>query len=152
MTRLLYVDENLVLVLESDLSAARVVEAVQSGQWQLPAALAALLDPAAQLQAVRLGRLVVIAPAEGSAALPGPAPADAGVVELSPRQREVLQGLADGLTHPQIAARLGLHPRTVDLHARQLQNRFGTHSRVQTVLRGLSLGFCKAKFLSRKEK
>ena len=55
----------------------------------------------------------------------------------------MLQGLADGLTNRQIAARLGLHKRTVDLHIAAIKGRFGTSSRMQSVLRGAALGLCK---------
>jgi DNA-binding NarL/FixJ family response regulator len=95
---------------------------------------------------VRLGRVVIVSPAEappGPRAASSPPPAGLKPVRLSERQRQVLQGLADGLTHRQIAAQLHLSERTVDMHVAALKRRFGTPSRMQSVLRGVALGLCK---------
>lgn len=144
MTRVVFIDEKLVILLESELPGPALVEAIGSGSWILPAALvAALGQPAPRLRAVRQGRLVIISPAEPHE----PPEIVEGIprVELSPRQREVLQGLADGQTNKAIAARLKLHPRTVELHVAAIKRRFGTASRMQSVLRGMALGLCKLK-------
>lgn len=139
MTRLVFVDEEMVVVLDSDLPAAELVDLVQSGGWQSPAALQPAAAP--PLRAVRLGRLVLISPAHphSEAPLDHALPA----LTLSPRQHQVLQGLADGLTHKEIALRLGLHVRTVALHYEAIKRRFGTNSRMQSVLRGVALGLCR---------
>lgn len=51
-------------------------------------------------------------------------------VHLSPRQREVLPLLADGLTTAEIAAALGISPRTVRMHCDALKTKLGvTHRR-----------------------
>jgi len=152
MTRLVFVDDELVILLETDLPPAALVEAIQANRWSLPPPLAALTAAGGPgnarlggLRAVRLGRLVILSPIEnheGPALLP---PAGAVPLDLSPRQRQVLQGLADGLTNKQIAARLELHKRTVDLHIAAIKGRFGTSSRMQSVLRGAALGLCKIK-------
>lgn len=39
---------------------------------------------------------------------------------LTPRQRQVVQLLADGLSCPQIARRLAISPRTVHAHVRTI--------------------------------
>jgi DNA-binding CsgD family transcriptional regulator len=149
MTRLVFVDDELVILLETDQPPAALVEAIRDNRWPLPPPLAALATAGGadqpRLRAVRLGRLVILSPAEtheGAALSP---PAGSTPVELSPRQRQVLQGLADGLTNKQIAAHLGLHKRTVDLHIAAIKGRFGTSSRMQSVLRGAALGLCKIK-------
>ena len=46
---------------------------------------------------------------------------------LTPRQREVLQLIADGLSTKQIAARLGLSAKTVEVHRTELMERLGIH-------------------------
>ncbi len=152
MTRLVFVDDELVILLETDLPPAALVEAIQANRWPLPPPLAALtaVDGSGAgrptvLRAVPLGRLVIISPAETHEGASLPTPDGATPLNLSPRQRQVLQGLADGLTNKQIAAHLGLHKRTVDLHIAAIKGRFGTSSRMQSVLRGAALGLCKIK-------
>lgn len=148
MTRLIFVNEELVIVLQEQLPAAMLVEAIQTGFWPLPAALAHFL-PAAQrgvpcLRAVSLGRLVIISPlemAEVASSLPPGIPS----FFLSPRQAQVLQCLADGLSTKQIASQLDLHDRTVDMHVAAIKRRFGTRTRMQAVLRGAALGLCKVR-------
>lgn len=146
MTRLLLVHEDLVILMESDLSPAALAAAIERGEWALPPSLA---WPGVELKAVRLGRLVIATPLDflpQSAGAPPPLPARPGPpVSLSDRQRLVLQGLADGQTHRQIAARLGVSERTVSQHAEALRRRFGTTSQMQTVLRAYALGLCKIK-------
>jgi DNA-binding NarL/FixJ family response regulator len=46
---------------------------------------------------------------------------------LTPRQREVLQLVAEGNTTKAIAQRLGLSPKTVETHRAQLMERLGVH-------------------------
>jgi DNA-binding CsgD family transcriptional regulator len=152
MTRLVFVDDELVILLETDLPPAALVDAVQANLWPLPPPLAALATAGGPgearqraLRAVRLGRLVILSPAETHEGGPFPTPAGATPLDLSRRQCQVLQGLADGLTNKQIASRLGLHKRTVDMHIAAIKGRFGTSSRMQSVLRGAALGLCKIK-------
>jgi DNA-binding NarL/FixJ family response regulator len=61
-------------------------------------------------------------------------------VRLSPRQAQVLQALAQGLTTRQIAGRYGLRPRTVAYHIHCLQQKLGTVNRAQLVARAAALG------------
>jgi|ERR1051325_10868702 DNA-binding NarL/FixJ family response regulator len=46
---------------------------------------------------------------------------------LTPRQREILQLVAEGHTSKEIAQRLGLSHRTVEVHRNQLMKRLGVH-------------------------
>jgi DNA-binding CsgD family transcriptional regulator len=52
-----------------------------------------------------------------------------GVSELSPRRRQVLAGLLDGLAEKQIAGKLGLSLPTVHEHVTDLYRHFGVGSR-----------------------
>lgn len=84
----------------ADLRAA--VRAVHAGERYLPAALADRLRAA-----------------EEAAATPGPLEA------LTPRELEVLLGIASGLTNKEIAARHGISPRTVETHREALMTKLG---------------------------
>ncbi|HEX5183020.1 MAG TPA: PAS domain-containing protein [Allosphingosinicella sp.] len=45
---------------------------------------------------------------------------------LSPRERQMLQGLVAGLSNKEIARRLGLSPRTVEMHRANMMDALGT--------------------------
>lgn len=47
---------------------------------------------------------------------------------LTPREREVLDGLADGLPNKTIAYDLGISPRTVEIHRANLMTKLGVRS------------------------
>jgi DNA-binding CsgD family transcriptional regulator len=59
-----------------------------------------------------------------------PAPADA----LTPRELDVLACVAAGCSNAESARRLGLRPETVKSYLRQSMRKFGTHSRMETVI------------------
>ncbi|WP_316670099.1 helix-turn-helix transcriptional regulator [uncultured Propionibacterium sp.] len=64
----------------------------------------------------------------------------AGVIRLTPRQTDVLQGLAEGKTLGRIAADLGLGKETIRSTAKQMYKRLGVHDRASAVLMGQALG------------
>lgn len=47
---------------------------------------------------------------------------------LSPRELEVLRMVAEGLTTPEIAEKLGLSPKTVSRHRERIMEKLGLHS------------------------
>jgi DNA-binding NarL/FixJ family response regulator len=55
------------------------------------------------------------------------------VASLTPRQREVLQLLAEGLVAKEIATRLGISARTVEFHKYQMMETLGVHSNAELV-------------------
>jgi DNA-binding NarL/FixJ family response regulator len=79
----------------------------------------------------------------GNGKTPGRAVADA---ELTPRELEVLQLLAEGLTQPQIAGRLVISPRTVGTHIQNLLGKLDVHSRAQAVALAHRLGLVALTF------
>ena len=50
------------------------------------------------------------------------------IASLTPRERDVLEGLALGLPNKTIAYDLGLSPRTVEIHRANLMHKLGVHS------------------------
>jgi DNA-binding NarL/FixJ family response regulator len=59
-------------------------------------------------------------------------PADP-VASLTPRQREVLQLLAEGRSAKEIASSLGISARTVEFHKYQMMETLGVHSNAELV-------------------
>jgi two-component system nitrate/nitrite response regulator NarL len=105
----------------ADLRAA--VAAVARGFAVLPAALAARLLPRASGPP----------PAAGS-------PPDGAVEPLTPREREVLDLLAQGLTNRRIAERLGISEHTAKFHVAAICGKLGAATRAEAVTRGLRGG------------
>lgn len=79
----------------------------------------------AAISAVRAGRVYL--PAGLRDIVNAPAMSSGGGV-LTPRQREVVEALAAGLTSKQIAARLGISERTVGFHRDELRRRLGART------------------------
>jgi LuxR family maltose regulon positive regulatory protein len=59
---------------------------------------------------------------------------------LSEREIEILQLVAEGLTNPEIAARLYLSLNTVKVHTRNIFGKLNVHSRTQAITRSQALG------------
>lgn len=58
-------------------------------------------------------------------------PEAAALPELTGREREVLQGIGEGLSNPQLAQRLGIGQSTVKTHVSQVLAKLGVSSRLQ---------------------
>lgn len=96
---------------------------------QLVAAIHAVLDG-----------LVVLDPALAVDLLPQPTEAVPLLDELTPREREVLQLLAQGLPNKTIAQKLDISPNTVKFHINGVFSKLGAQSRTEAVVRGTQLG------------
>ena len=59
---------------------------------------------------------------------------------LTRRQIEIAKFIADGLTNRQIADKLFLSPRTVEMHVANLLDRLDCHTRTEAVTKAASLG------------
>jgi LuxR family maltose regulon positive regulatory protein len=68
------------------------------------------------------------------------APKSELVEPLSERELEVLQLIAEGLSNPEIAARLFLSLHTIKVHAHNIYGKLGVHNRTQAVTRARALG------------
>jgi DNA-binding NarL/FixJ family response regulator len=105
------------------LSAVRVIAAGE-----------ALLDPAVT------GRLIA-AFATGRAAETPPQPAE--LAALTPRERDVLTLIAEGLSNAEIAGRLGVGVGTVKTHVNALLAKIGVRDRVQATILAYDVGLVR---------
>ena len=77
------------------------------------------------------------------------APADADAdnwVELTPREWEVLNLLAEGLSQNAIANELYISPKTVATHIQRILGKLGVHSRAAAVAKAFGLGLVSPDF------
>ncbi|HLG15498.1 MAG TPA: response regulator transcription factor [Blastocatellia bacterium] len=63
--------------------------------------------------------------------------------QLTPRQREILQLIAEGATTKQIASRLNISGKTVETHRAQLMERLGIHDVAGLVRYAVRVGLVK---------
>lgn len=67
------------------------------------------------------------------------------LAELTPREREVLQCMVDGLGRAEIAQRLGLSANTVRTHTQNLLAKLDTHSALEAITLAMRLGMRPSK-------
>lgn len=67
-------------------------------------------------------------------------PLPTGNVTLTPRERDVLARLAEGLSNKRVARELGISESTVKFHVQALYSKLGVQSRAAAVTRGIQLG------------
>jgi len=126
-----------VVLLPDESLAAQVWTSGPRGLVQRDASGGSLL---AALQAAAEG-LISLDPllAEGLVAA-RTAPPGALAEELTPRESEVLQLLADGLTNRAIAQELGISEHTVKFHVNAILGKLAAQSRTEAVVRASRLG------------
>ncbi len=95
---------------------------------------------AAALRAAALGLLVLDPALAGGSRLPAPPPGGLPVEALTPRESEVLQLLAEGLTNRAIALVLGISEHTVKFHVNAILGKLGAQSRTEAVVRAVQSG------------
>jgi FixJ family two-component response regulator len=66
--------------------------------------------------------------------------AGARVARLTAREREVLVGLIEGGTNKSMAQKLGISPRTVELHRAHVMNRLNANSLTELLQVALAAG------------
>src|SRR4029077_18316630 len=65
---------------------------------------------------------------------------DSQLESLTPREREVLQLMAEGLPSRGVALRLGISYTTVRTHIRSLGGKLGVHSKLEAIVKARELG------------
>ena len=75
-------------------------------------------------------------PTERDEAAPAPSPLD----QLSPREREILRGIARGASNKEIARELGIAETTVKIHVQHVLRKLGFNSRVQAAVAATTHG------------
>ena len=118
---------------------AQAPEAWSSGARGLLLRDAGVETLLAALQAVSQG-LAVFDPSLALSPSPARDPSLALAEDLTPRETEVLQLLADGLTNKAIAQRLGISDHTVKFHVNAILGKLGAQSRTEAVVRATQLG------------
>ncbi len=133
-----------IVALSDDDRPARTLRAMPLRGW----AIVSRDAPAGEL------RTAVMAAAQGFAVVPttlaarplparaaGPGEAGAEPLDpLTPREREVLELLGEGLSNRQIAERLGISEHTAKFHVASVSGKLGASSRTEAVSRGVRRG------------
>jgi DNA-binding NarL/FixJ family response regulator len=115
-----------VLMLSMHSNAEYVLESVRAGAHGYLLKDAAATELRSAIRAVCRGESYFSPPVAGSlsAAVRGEHAAPTSLVsQLTGREREVLQGIARGLTNKEIAAELGISHRTVETHRESLMRK-----------------------------
>lgn len=88
------------------------------------------------------GKLVAVVRGETdeTTAAPPPTPAQALLEQLSPREREILRGIARGASNKEIAAELGIAETTVKIHVQHVLRKLGVGTRVQAAVLAVNAG------------
>jgi DNA-binding NarL/FixJ family response regulator len=119
---------------EADGSLADTV--IRAGASGVVLKEAPLVDVVRALQTVVAGRTYVD-PALAAQVLVRPGDR---TVKLTPRERDVLVHLAEGLSHDEIGRELGISGETVRTHVQKACERLGAGTRTEAVARALRLG------------
>jgi DNA-binding NarL/FixJ family response regulator len=133
-------DLPVVLVIEGEAGSA-TAHALHAGVRAVLPAETTSEQLLAALAAARAG-LTVLAANEGARLSGGVVSPEADTLPepLTPREREVLQGIAAGLANKQIADRLGISDHTVKFHVASILGKLGAASRTEAVSIGIRHG------------
>lgn len=121
-----------VVVYAADPEVEKIVEAMKAGALsyhrtpQDKAAIALVLEKAwAEFASGHAARSEVVR-------------AQANLERLSPRERQVLQGLVQGESNKEIARVLNISPRTVEIHRMKMMGKIGARNSADAIRLGLS--------------
>ena len=125
--------EVLALVPDAELAA----EALRAGARGILLRDIGVRRLAAAIQAVAAGLTVLESTFD---LLRQPAPSPELAEPLTPREIEVLQLLAEGLSNPRIGERLGISEHTAKFHVNAILGKLGAQGRTDAVMRAARLG------------
>lgn len=125
-------------LLPRDASAAEIVAAVSAAAAGLVTLHPIAVDALAAMR-TDVASHAALPGVERGGAHPG-AGAGAGGPDLTPREREVLRMLSEGLANKQIAARLAISEHTVKFHIASVYEKLGATSRTEAVRIGVRRG------------
>ena len=120
-------------------AGARAVLPMDAGEATVVAAVHAAAAGLVTLPRELAPALTEAVPAE-AAALAAPPATDGPRVPLTPREREVLALLAQGLANKQIAPRLGITEHTVKAHVAAIYEKVGAGNRAEATVAAARLG------------
>lgn len=84
------------------------------------------------------GKLVSVL--RGDTPAPPPSPATALLESLSPRERDILRGIARGASNKEIGAELGIAETTVKIHVQHVLRKLNVSTRVQAAVLAANAG------------
>lgn len=140
---LFFLNSQTILYLEKNQTTPVVLAALTQGDWQIFNPIDRLIPDNLTPERIQIhpfgSWLVVRLPDQVSPA----STAAPDAISLSPRQREVLDYLSQGYTSKQIAFKLHLSRRTVNLHIAAIKQKLETQTSAQSVGRATALGYCR---------
>jgi DNA-binding NarL/FixJ family response regulator len=127
-----------IFLTREDTDAARFA-AVQAGASAFIHKSRAASDVVDAIRDVARGKML-ITPRTIATLLAKRRSSDAQLESLTPREKEVLKLMADGLPSRSIAAEMGISYTTVRTHIRSLGGKLGVHSKLEAIVKAREMG------------
>jgi NarL family two-component system response regulator YdfI len=131
-----------VVLLADDVTPGWIGEAMASGVRAVLPRSITREELSAAVRAAMAG-LIVIHPDDIASYFPGRSgggPEGSPPEPLTPREREVLRTMADGLSNKEIASQLGISDHTVKFHVAAIMGKLGATSRTEAVMMAVRWG------------
>ena len=131
-------EAKLIFLTREDSDAARFA-AVQSGASAFIHKSKAASEVVAAIRDVARGRML-ITPRTIATLLTKRRGIEAQLQSLTPREKEVLRLMAEGLSSRSVAAKMGISYTTVRTHIRSVGSKLGVHSKLEAIVKARELG------------
>ncbi len=128
----------LIFLTREDTESARFA-AVQAGASAFIHKSSAASEVVDAIRDVARGR-VLITPRTIATLLAKRRAVEAQLERLTPREKEVLQLMGEGLSSRSVAAKMGISYTTVRTHIRSLGSKLGVHSKLEAIVKARELG------------